>query len=50
LSDRYSKFELNVLDYLRTNEKVCVYGYLLVKNLIDDGLIKNAQTIAYFTY
>ncbi|MFA5014195.1 MAG: HNH endonuclease signature motif containing protein [Actinomycetota bacterium] len=50
LSDRYSKFELNVLDYLRKNKKVIVYGYTSVKNLIDDGLIKNAHTIVYFTY
>jgi hypothetical protein len=50
LSDRYSKFELNVLDYLRSNGKVSIYGYLLVKNLVDDGLIVNAYTIATFDY
>ncbi len=53
LSDRYSKFELNVLDYLmkmEKNNKVCVSGYLLVKNLLDDDLIYNAHTIATFGY
>ena len=50
LSDRYSKFELNVLDCLSKNGKVCVYGYVSVKNLLDDGLIANSHTIATFDY
>ena len=40
LSDRYSKFELNVLDYLRLNPRVVVHGPLSVKNIFDDGLIE----------
>ncbi|MBU1178656.1 HNH endonuclease [Patescibacteria group bacterium] len=50
LSDRYTKFELNTLNYLRDKEKVIVRGYLLVQNLIDDGLVQNVNTITYFTY
>lgn len=50
LSDRYSKYELDVLEYLRKQNKVIVYGHLSVKNLIDDGLINNAHTICEFTY
>lgn len=50
LSDRYYKYELNVLDHLRKNQKVIVYGELSVKNLLDEGLIKKAHVICYFTY
>lgn len=50
LSDRYTKYELNVLGYLKAKQKVIVNGELTVKNLIDDELIKNAHTICYFTY
>jgi hypothetical protein len=50
LSDRYSKFELNVLDYLRTAPRVIVPNFLLVKNLVDDELIVNANTLSFFTY
>ena len=50
LTDRYSKFELNVLDHLKKNNKVIVYGDLSVKNLMDDELIKKTHIICYFTY
>ena len=41
LSDRYSAFELNLLDYLRIRSKAVVPGLIIVKNLIDDKLIDN---------
>lgn len=50
LSDRYSKYELNVLDYLRKENKVIIYGHLSIKNIIDDDLVKNAHTICHYTY
>ncbi len=50
LSDRYSSFEINVMQYLQTNKSVSIYGYLLVKNIIDDGLVYNAQTMSSFDY
>ena len=50
LTDRYSKFELNLLDVLRLNGKACVYGTVIVKNILDDGLIVNGLTIATFDY
>jgi hypothetical protein len=43
LSDRYSRYELNVLDYLSSKKRAIVPGYLIVKNLLDDGLIKRAE-------
>lgn len=49
LSDRYSKFELNVLNYLRNNRAAVVFGYLTVKNLIDEGLIEQFDTICSYT-
>ncbi|HYD91820.1 MAG TPA: HNH endonuclease signature motif containing protein [Flavobacterium sp.] len=50
LSERYSRFELNVLDYLRAKGKVTIAGPLTVKNLLDEGLIKNVNTMSYITY
>ena len=50
LSDRYSKYELNVMEYLRKENKVIIYGHLSIKNLIDNNLVINAHTICKFTY
>ena len=49
-SDRYSKYELDVLEFLRKENKVIVYGHLSIKNLVDNDLVKNAHTICSFTY
>jgi len=38
LSDKYSKYELDVLEYLRKENKVIVYGHLSIKNLVDNNL------------
>ena len=48
ISDRYSKFELNVLDYLAKNEKAYIHGYLQVKNLLDDELIARGAGVAEY--
>ncbi len=40
LGDRYSKYELNVLDFLRTQPRVVVNGPLTVKGLLDDELLE----------
>lgn len=45
VSDRYSKFELNVLDYLRINSHVVVNGPLVVKNILDERLIEIEQEL-----
>lgn len=50
LTDKYSIFELNALDYLRRNYRVIVNGDLLVKNILDDGLIIKANVLSCFTY
>lgn len=50
LSDRYSRFELTVLDYLRYHGKVVVHGELSVKGLLDDSLIVNASTLTSYNY
>lgn len=44
LSDRYSRFELNVVDYLRSHTRVNIHGVLQVKALVDDGLIANVES------
>jgi HNH endonuclease len=43
LSDRYSRYELNALDYLSTKKRAIVPGCLIVKNLLDDGLIERYE-------
>lgn len=50
LSERYSKYELNVLDYLRKQNKVIIYGHLSIKNILDEGLVANVNTLVHFTY
>jgi hypothetical protein len=50
LSDRYSRFELNALDYLRAKDRIVIHGVLIVKNLLDDGLIENIQTVTAYDY
>jgi len=41
LTDRYDRFELNILNELRTGETVVMAGnmLLLIKNLLDEGLV-----------
>ncbi len=50
LTDRYSGYELNVLDYLRKNEKVIVTSDLFIKNILDDELVIKASVFSYMTY
>ncbi len=50
LSDRYTGYELSVLDHLRTLNKVIIYGQLSIKNLLDEELVINAHTICKYTY
>jgi hypothetical protein len=50
LSDRYSPFELNLLDHLRTNPRGIVPGILMVKNLLDEGLVMNEGTLRHTTF
>ena len=40
LNEVYSRFELDVLDYLKTNRKVLLPNEILVKRLIEESLIK----------
>ncbi len=40
LNEVYSRFELDVLDYLKINKKVLLPSEILVKRLIEESLIK----------
>lgn len=40
LSDRYSHFELNVIQALRTKQAVVVPGHIIVANLVDAGIVR----------
>lgn len=50
LYDRYTNYELNVLDYLRKNGRVVINGVLSVKNLFDDSLIQKTEAISSYSY
>jgi hypothetical protein len=50
ISDRYSAFELNLLDYLRVRPWAIVPGLIIVKGLLDDGLIENGSKVAVIAF
>ena len=40
LNDVYSRFELDVLDYLKSKRRALIPGELLVKRLLEEGIVK----------
>ena len=45
LNDVYSRFELDVLDYLKTNKRAVIPGELLIKRLFDEKLVQREEEI-----
>ena len=45
LNDVYSRFEIDVLDYLKTKKRALVPGELLVKRLLEEGLVNKEEEI-----
>lgn len=50
LSDRYSRYELNVLSNLKNKGRMVLNGLISVINLLDNKLIINKKTITSFQY
>lgn len=50
LSDRFSRYELNLLDHLKSTSKATVFGMLSIKNLLDEELLSITQTLASTVY
>lgn len=45
LNDVYSRFELDVLDYLKTHKRALIPGELLVKRLLEEGIVEHEENI-----
>ncbi len=45
LNEVYSRFELDVLDYLKTHKRALIPGELLVKRLLEEGIVKHEEEI-----
>ena len=43
LNDVYSRFELDVLDHLKNHKRALIPGELLVKRLLEEGLIQHEE-------
>jgi hypothetical protein len=45
LNDVYSRFELDVLDYLKSHKRVLVMGELLIKRLLEESIVELEEEI-----
>ena len=45
LNDVYSRFELDVLDHLKTHKRAIIMGELLVKRLLEEGIVDHEEEI-----
>lgn len=45
LNEVYSRFELDVLDYLKTNKTALIPGELLIKRLLEEGIVEHGEKI-----
>jgi hypothetical protein len=45
LNDVYSRFELDVLDHLKTHKRAFIPGELLVKRLLEEGIVAHEEEI-----
>ncbi len=45
LNEVYSRFELDVLDYLKAHKRALIPGELLVKRLLEEGIVKHEEKI-----
>ena len=39
LNDIYTRFELDVLDYLKTHKRAMIFGELIIKRLLDEEIV-----------
>lgn len=45
LNDVYSRFELDVLDHLKTHKRALIPGELLIKRLLEEGIVGHEERI-----
>lgn len=45
LNDVYSRFELDVLDHLKTQKRALIPGELLIKRLLEEGIVAHEEKI-----
>ncbi len=45
LNEVYSRFELDVLDYLKTHKRALIPGELLIKRLLEEGIVEREDKI-----
>ena len=45
LNDVYSRFELDVLDYLKTHKRALILGELLIKRLLEEGIVVHEEDL-----
>jgi hypothetical protein len=45
LNEVYSRFELDVLDHLKTHKRALIPGELLVKRLLEEGIVRHEEKI-----
>jgi hypothetical protein len=50
LNDIYSRFELDVLDYLKSHRRAIIPGELLIKRLLEEGIVEHEEEIATHSF
>ena len=45
LNEVYSRFEMDVLDHLKTHKRALIPGELLVKRLLEEGIVRHEEKI-----
>ena len=45
LNDVYSRFELDVLDHLKTHKRALILGELLIKRLLEEGIVVHEEDL-----
>ena len=45
LNEIYSRFELDVLDHLKTHRRALIPGELLIKRLLEEGIVEHEEKI-----
>lgn len=50
LNDVYSRFELDVLDHLKSHKRAVIPGELLIKRLLDEGIVSREDDISSVSF
>lgn len=50
LNDVYSRFEIDVLDYLKSHKRAVVPGEIVIKRLLDEGIVSVEEIIMWQSF